>query len=287
LTIGFVYPGPDDEFWLNTARGASAEGQRVGNVKVISGAGAASANFADMIPVVESMLTRGVDAIIAPGGPQLLPVLKRATSQGIPVILYATGLPQLKNAKSTIITNNFQGGIEAGNYLKKLLRGSGTLGILDIERGTYPLLDQRAAGVLQAIKGSHIRVVGDLNTQCDVATAVSVAENMLTRTPNLNAFFGACAQAALGAVQALKTAPKGGHVVTVGFDGKRAEFSSILAGSETATIAQQPARMGALAVQIATQVLRGMRVPAQINVATSLVTKQTAASFLAKTRAAQ
>jgi len=278
-TIGFVAAGADDPFWLATVRGAEEAGQG-GKIKVLTANAKTSADITGMVPVVQDMLTRNPEALVVPGVPQLLPVLKQAQAQNIPIIFYADGIPGSTIERTTVITDNMAAGEKAGNYIKQQLHGRGTLAILDIQRGTYPLLDQRAQGVLAALQGTQIRVVSHLDTACDTQRSVAAMQDILTRTPNVDAVFGACGGAILGAEQAIKAAHRDPNGITVvGFDGKPAEFDAIRAGDEDATVVQFPVRMGKEAVEVANDVLNGKSVNANIDSGSVLVTRANAAQY--------
>jgi ribose transport system substrate-binding protein len=76
----------------------------------------------------------------------------------------------------------------------------------------------------------------------------------------------------LGAIQAAEAAGRTG-IVFVGFDAIDDAVQAVKDGKLAATVAQQPALMGQLAVEIAMKYLKGESVEAFIPVALSLVTK--------------
>lgn len=274
--IGVVTPGAGIEFWRRLAEGAEQGDAKLDDVEVLLAEGADSPNFERMIPEVESLMTREVDALVVPGGPQLLPVLKRAQAEDIPVVLTATGLPEFPDAVTTVITDNLKGGEQAGEFIAEKLGGKGEIAILDIARGTYPLLDLRADGVKKALEGTDIKVVAQLDTNCETAKGVSASENILTSHPNLSGFFGACGAAILGAEQALKGQP----ALTVGYDALEPEVKAVLAGKQDATVAQFPEEIGREGVEAARKALLGQDVPKEILTRTELVTKENAKEFL-------
>lgn len=70
--------------------------------------------------------------------------------------------------------------------------------------------------------------------------------NILQRNPDLNAIYAANDTMALGAVQAVKkNAGKLGKVIVVGTDGVPEALDSVKRGELTATVAQNPAAIGA------------------------------------------
>lgn len=279
-TIGFVTADVSDEFWRRTLEGAKQADEELPEVEVIGQD--AGPDLEEMISVGENMLTRNVDALIVTAIPEMQNFIKRAAAQGIPVISYANDLPQFEEEiKGTVSTENFVAGEKAGEYIKEQLGGRGKIALLDIARGTYVTLDQRVEGLQRALEGSGVEVVAHLDTGCDISRSVSVTQNILTRHPDLDAVFGACSQAILGAAQALKQAgisPR--DVVTVGYDAKDPELQAIAAGRQDATVAQFPRRMGYEAVQTALKVLKGEQVPDYFDTGSELVTSENAQAFL-------
>ncbi|WP_375141118.1 substrate-binding domain-containing protein [Arthrobacter sp. PAMC25284] len=76
---------------------------------------------------------------------------------------------------------------------------------------------------------------------------------------------------ALGAIQALG-AKAGAEVKVVGFDGTADGLAAIGNGTLVATIAQQPAKLGQLAVELAAKLVKGEKVESTVPVEVVSVT---------------
>jgi ribose transport system substrate-binding protein len=279
FTIGFVTADVSDEFWSRTLEGARQADEELPEVEVIGQD--AGPDLEEMISVGENMLTRNVDAIVVTAIPEMQNFIKRAGAQGVPVISYANDLPDLDEIKGTVSTENYAAGEKAGAYIKEQLGGRGKIALLDIARGTYVTLDERVEGLQRALEGSGIEVVAHLDTGCDVSRSVSVMQNVLTKDPDLNAVFGACSQAILGAQQALKQAGKSPRdVVTIGYDAKEPELKAIAAGTQDATVAQFPRTMGYESIKAALKVLQGEQVEDYLDTGSELVTRENAQRYL-------
>jgi ribose transport system substrate-binding protein len=87
---------------------------------------------------------------------------------------------------------------------------------------------------------------------------------------------------ALGAVEAIAAAKKTGQIVVVGFDALDEARKAVLSGTMEATVAQFPARMGAMAVENAYNVLQGQTVKEEFVVPIQLITKENAATPASK-----
>lgn len=285
LSIGFVTPGADAAFWIDAAKGAEKAKAELAEVDIVVGTGPKSGDMSGMVPILQNMMTRGVDAIVVPGVAQVVPALQAFKEAGIPIVFYANGMPGSDLPIATVNTDSVKGGELAGEFIRKEIGGTGQLAIIRYPEGAYPLIDLRVTGVLNAIGDKGVEVTF-LDVGCDSpAPAVAAVQNLLTRLPNINAIFGQCGSPILGAQQALQQASvKPEDVVTVGYDGTKAEIEAILAGTQDATVAQFPVRMGELAVRTAYQVLKGETVPISIDSGTILITKDNAAAELDKVR---
>src|SRR5205085_7088030 len=140
------------------------------------------------------------------------------------------------------------GGTLAGKFLAGKLKAGDTLGILEGVPGV-PALDDRVNGMLKGLGAlkSQIKIVSKLETDCDQTKGAAAAQTMLTANPHLTAIYSACGPPALGAIQSIKNAGAKG-IILVGFDGLPDEVTAIKAGTETASVAQHPAKIGSLGV---------------------------------------
>ena len=81
-----------------------------------------------------------------------------------------------------------------------------------------PALDAAHPGVKDALEGTGVEVIiGGAETKCDSAQGATVAEDLLTREPNLTAIYSACDDPAIAAAKVAKD--KGKDVMVVGYDG--------------------------------------------------------------------
>jgi simple sugar transport system substrate-binding protein len=232
------------------------------------------------INAIQNMISRGAQAlVVAPIGPQVEPALEQAIKAGVKVVLVDNNLTDLAGKASYVGTDNLKGGQLAGDYLKKALNGKGTLAIMSGIPGV-PSLDNRVNGVLTELKGTQITVVATLATQCDQTKGLNVMQAFASSHPDVDAIYSACGPPVLGAIQAQKKAnPFKKNLLLVGFDGLPDEAKAILAGTESATVAQFPAKMGTTAVLTAVAAAQGKKVSSLIDTGTQIVTKDNATKF--------
>ena len=105
----------------------------------------------------------------------------------------------------------------------------------------------------------------------DRTEGMTVMENILQAKSDIQAVFAANDEMALGAVEAIAGAGK--DILVVGFDATDDAVASIKEGKMAATIAQQPERIGATAVENALKLIKGETIPKSIPVEVELITK--------------
>jgi simple sugar transport system substrate-binding protein len=237
------------------------------------------ADTACQIAQIEDAVATGFQAIvITPMGVDVVPALDAAVAKGVKVVLADNALDAFKKKTAVAATDNVKGGQVAGAYLKSVLKSGDSIGLMEGVRGV-PALDARIQGVKDALKGTGVKIiVGGAETKCDSAQGATVAEDLLTRQPNLTAIYSACDDPAIAAAKVAKD--KGKKVLVVGYDGLPDAAKAIAAGDMNATIAQFPGKMASLAVDAAVSAVQGKPVNAFIDTGTELVTSKNASKFL-------
>jgi simple sugar transport system substrate-binding protein len=231
------------------------------------------------IAQIEDAVAKGFKAIvITPMGVDVVPALEAAADKGVKIVLADNDLDALKKKTAVAATDNVKGGKAAGAYLKSVLKSGDSIGLMEGVRGV-PALDARIQGVKDALEGTGVKVViGGAETKCDSAQGATVAEDLLTREPNLTAIYSACDDPAIAAARVAKD--KGKKVLVMGYDGLPDAAKAIVAGDMNATIAQFPGRMASLGVEAAVKAVQGKKVTAFIDTGTEVVKKANASKFL-------
>jgi len=228
---------------------------------------------------IEDAVAQGFKAIvITPMGPEVVPALDAAADSGVKVILVDNNMEEFTKETAVAATDNVKGGEMAGEYLAGVLKKGDTIGLMEGVRGV-PALDARIEGVKSALEQLGVKVVmGGAETKCDAAQGATVAEDLLTREPNLTAIYSACDDPALAAVKVAQQ--KGKDLLIMGYDGLPDAAKAIQAGDMRATIAQFPGKMAELGVDAAVKSVNGDSVETFIDTGTELVTKDNADKFL-------
>ena len=278
VKLGFITKFPVD-FYFTLVGGAKQWQKTHKNVSVSYAQGKSATDDAGEIAAIQDMVASGVKGIaITPTSAAVIPALNKAVKSGVKVVLMDNDLPTWKKKSSVVATNNLKGGVLAGQYLAGKLKAGDTLGILQGVPGV-PALDDRVNGMLQGLGAlkSQIKVVSKLETDCDQTKGATAAQTMLTANPNLTAIYSACGPPALGAIQSIKNAGiKPGGIILVGFDGLTDEVKAIKAGTENASVAQHPDKIGSLGIATLYAAVQGKKVPKNVDTGTSLITSANA-----------
>ena len=147
-------------------------------------------DVARQIAIMEGLIARRVAGIaIAPNDPTaVVPVINRAVDSGIPVVTLDSDAPDSKRL-AYVGTVNTEAGNLAGELLAKYVDGNGTVAISTGGLGSLNL-NERLAGFRDAIaQYPGIEEVAFQTNNDDEEQATTVAESILSRFPDLTAFF--------------------------------------------------------------------------------------------------
>jgi ABC-type sugar transport system substrate-binding protein len=276
LTIGFITKFPVDFYDIMVDAAKEWDANEPG-AEVVFAQGKSGTDDEGEIAAIQSFITQGVDAIaIAPTSPNVTDALQAAVDAGIPVVLVDNDIPDWDGKTSVVATDNFVGGQLAGTWLKENLPEGATIAVLQGVLGN-PSLDDRVNGMLDTL-GDAAEVVATTPTDCDQTKGLDAGQDILTAHPDLTAIYAACSPSLIGAIEAIKSAGRT-DLIAVGFDAAPDEIAAIKEGTETATVAQFPAKMGSLGVQAAFDAAQGKDVEPNIDTGTEIVTKDNAADF--------
>ena len=164
------------------------------------------------IAQIEDAVVKGFDAmVITPMGTEVIPAMDAAVDDGMVVVLADNDLDDFTKKTAVAATDNVKGGQAAGEYLKSILKSGDKIGLIEGVRGV-PALDARIQGVTDALEGTGVEVIiGGADSKCDAAQGATVAEDLLTRAPDLTAIYSACDDPAIAAAKVAKRPGQGAH----------------------------------------------------------------------------
>ena len=126
----------------------------------------------------------------------------------------------------------------------------------------------------------EVEVVKRLPTACAQDQGQTATEDILTGDPDVTAIYAACGPPAVGAATSIANAgiaPE--DIILVGFDALPDEVALIVAGSEDASVAQFPAKIGELGIDTLLKAVQGETVEPFVDTGTAMVTAENASEF--------
>ena len=250
-------------YWVAMRDGVVAKA-KVRGVQVDVFAAAGEDDITGQQRIMEDVVNKGYKVIgVAPISPvNLVQAMAGATKKGLYVVNIdeKADMGQLKAAGGSVVaflsTDNLALGEKAGKFILGKMGNAGKIAIIEGKAGNSSG-DARRDGVKKALATApNVQLVASLPGDWDRARALDVANTVLQRNPDLKAFYAANDTMALGALQAVKNANKLGQIIVMGTDGVPEAIASVQAGELTATAAQDPAGMGAKALDVMIDTLK-------------------------------
>jgi ribose transport system substrate-binding protein len=280
--IALVCKTLNSPFFLDMKRGAEAEAQTLGANLVVQ-APERELDVEKQMQIVENLIQTRVQALcLTPSGSrELVPVIAKANKAGIPVIIVDTRLDEaaLKAEGAQTLTfigsDNYDGGRLAGQHIARVFEGSSArVALLEGIPG-HETADSRLRGFRDAVSEiPHVQIVASQTANAERDQGFNVTQNLLQAHRDLNAIFAGNDLMALGALEAVAAAGRTKQVKIIGFDAIDEARKEIAAGRMEASVAQNPAEMGRLAVRHALEAIRGTTLPPFIPVKIELITRE-------------
>lgn len=226
---------------------------------------------AKQINDVEDLIQQGVNVLLInpTDSAAISTAVQSANSLGIPVVTLDRSAEK-GDVATLVSSDNEKGGEMAGEYLVKQLGEGAKVAELEGVPGASATRE-RGAG-FHNIADEKLDVVAKQTANFDRTEGLNTMENLIQGNPDIKAVFAHNDEMALGALQAIQSS--GRDVLVVGFDGNEDAMTSIRNGNLSATVAQQPEKIGQLAVQAGANVLQGKKVKKKIPVPLKLVTEE-------------
>ncbi len=203
---------------------------------------------------------------------QIKPALIAAKNAGIPVIVVDTPVYDDKLVACTVISDNYDAGVQCAKYLMK---SKSKANIMLIEHSKAKSGIDRIKGFVDTIGASKqykIVAAGDSEGQLD--KTMSLVDDLIKKHTNVDAIMALNDPSALGALAALKENGLLGKVMVFGVDGSPEAKTMIHDGFMTATSAQFPNKIGHIAAEKAYDILKGKRLKRDVIVPISLISKE-------------
>lgn len=222
---------------------------------------------------IQNFISQNVDAILINpvDSKAVVSSIKAANSANIPVILIDRG-SEGGDVLTTVASDNVEAGKMAAEFVVKELGEKAKAFELSGVPGASATVD-RGKGFNKIAK-TKLDILSSQSANFDRAKALNTAQNMIQGHKDVQVIFAQNDEMALGAAQAVKSAGLK-DILIVGIDGQPDAHDAIKNGDITATIAQQPAKMGEIAIQAAIDHYQGKKVKKTTVSPIYLVTKET------------
>jgi ribose transport system substrate-binding protein len=179
----------------------------------------------------------------------IMPAVQAAAAAGIPVAAVDAILPPGPQIAQVGVDND-AAGRAIGKHFLKVTGGTGKLGVVGALNSTIQNVRQKGfEDVVKAAPGVTMAGVVDGRNIQD--NAMSAAESLMTANPDLTAIYATGEPALLGAVAAIESQGRQADVKIVGWDLTASAIKGIDAGYIVGVVQQDPAGMGAAAVEAA------------------------------------
>jgi ribose transport system substrate-binding protein len=280
-SVALVLKTLNHPFFVDMRRGAQEAADKLG-VRLQVQAAEREIDVEKQMQIVENLIQTGIGALaITPSGSrEIVSALVKAKDAKVPIIVVDTRVDAKAAADAGVTTetfvgsDNYEGGRLAGQYVVKVSSGKARVGILEGIPG-HETGDSRLRGFRDAVKDTPgITIVASQPANWERDQGFNVFQNMLQAHQDIDTVFAASDLMALGAIEAIAAAGRTGKIRVVGFDALDDAKKAIGAGTMEASVAQFPYEMGRVAIESAVKVMRGEKLPPDINVKLELVTKE-------------
>lgn len=237
------------QFWQTMSEGITAEADKLG-VKVDIYAANTEDDVEGQVTLLENAISKGYKAIgVAPiSNVNLNNAIADATSKGIKIVdidekIDMDALAQLGGAcYGYVATDNVAVGKLGAEYLIEQIGGKGEVAIVEGKAGAVSG-ESRRDGAKAAFEAAGLKIVESQPADWDRTKAYDLATNYITAHPDLKAIYCCNDTMAMGVQEAVEASGK--DIKVCGTDGNDDAIKSVADGKLCATVAQDPAAVGA------------------------------------------
>jgi ribose transport system substrate-binding protein len=229
---------------------------------------------------IETYIAQGVDGlvVVAIDVNGIMPAVEAAAAAGIPAVAVDAILPEGPQVAQVGVDNALAGKMIGEFFLGRTKGEETVLGVVGALNSFIQNVRQK--GFEDVVAGAPgVTMAGVVDGRNVQDNAMSAAENLMTANPGLTAIYATGEPALLGAVAAVESQGRQDRVRIVGWDLTPSAVAGIDAGYVLGVVQQDPAGMGAAAVEAALKAARGEAVEKQISVPVTIVTRANVDGF--------
>ena len=278
------------QFWQTMRDGIQAEADKMG-IKVDIYAANTEDDVEGQVTLLENAISTGYKAIgVAPiSDVNLNNAIADATSKGIKIVdidekVNMDALAELGGAcYAYVATDNVAVGKLGADYLIEQIGGAGEVAIVEGKAGAVSG-ENRRDGAKAAFEAAGLTIVESQPADWDRTKAYDVATNYITAHPDLKAIYCCNDTMAMGVQEAVEASGK--DIKVCGTDGNDDAIQSVADGKLTATVAQDPAAVGAKGLQLMVEAVENdaaMEIGAEVpvyGIDAILITSENASEYI-------
>lgn len=259
IRVAMVLKTLSNPFWVDMADGIQAEAEKLGVTADIFAVDAETDIDGQLKKCEDAINSGSYDGLgVAPiTATNLISAVVAANQKGMPVVNIDAKIDEdaLKEAGGYVVgfatSDNHKVGAIGAQYIMEQLPDGGKVAIIEGRAGDLSgeLRRDGCKETLEADGSGKYQVVDVQPADWDRQKALDVATNIITKTPDLNAFFVANDTMALGVMQAIANTGNTGKILLVGTDASDETKEAIKAGNMVA-VCQDPAAIGATCLDI-------------------------------------
>lgn len=276
MTIAVIPKGTTHEFWKAIHAGAVKAALEL-EVDILWKGPQKEDDRSQQITVVEDFISRGVDGIVlAPLDDRALmrPVLDSAR-ENIPVTIIDSAL-QGEDYISFVATDNYKGGVLAAHEMGKHLPDGGKIFLIRYQEGSASTTN-REQGFFDTIEKEYPRIeylVRNLYAGATTESAYQLAENLISRFPDVQGIFCPNESSTFGILRALQESDLTGKIAFIGFDSSPKLVQGLREGHIQGLVLQDPMNIGYLGVKQMVLHLRGETVEKRVDTGVFVATRE-------------
>jgi len=276
--IVVIVKATTSQYWATVFDGADAAARVLG-VKLSKLGASAETDVAQEVSIMENAIqTKPTGIVIAATNAQALAQpIAHATEAGIPVVVIDSDA-NTKKYVTFLATDNVVGGEKAADEVAACVKArtgkeEGNVAYMTALAGAQSLNDRDKGFVEQLKKYPGLKIVEHRTGNNDPARALSDAEDILTRHPDLVGMFADNELEGDGAGRAIQEKSLGNKICAVAFDTSDQEIAFLRKGELDGLIVQNPFMMGYAGVWDALAAAHGVVMPHRVDSGVHVVTK--------------
>jgi ribose transport system substrate-binding protein len=279
-TVVLFVKNVTNPFWKSVRVGAEKAAQEMG-VTLEHAAPTKPDNIEEQTRLVEDWIVRNPDAMVfvPVDYKALVPTVQKVNAAGIPLVNFNNRMTEIETV-TYVGSDDETIGYEISKYLFDALGGQGK--VVHIDGVPAAITAQnRKKGMERALQEfPEIELIASQPGNYRRLPAVQVFENLMQAHPVIDGVVAANDDMAVGVVEALEAAGRGGQTQVVGIDAIPDGAAQIAGGKMLATADFSGHDQGYLAVKAAVKHLRGEAVPPEIMLPVVIVNKDNVGPWL-------